>query len=412
MENGSIMVKEMKVEALMPERKRAQISILFERLAKDGRATHSKKVMNIMADIQSGKIVKCLDFGGMLDDSIVNKLCWDADPENFDTAPNDNFDCADNVAHLMAEVKSIYCRENGLIGDPTTGVCRPLDSNLSCPSGSYLRGYLPDGSFDCYTPEPPDPVVSNPSPNCWVGPTPTAFCNVAGPCGNVGDTQAAECEASGTWTGTMLNCQASSPSCAIYKEKTTTPAPSLCWAAPAAPGGVCLVSGSCPSLGQRTTTKCKDADGNYQAGYSLICEEADPFSCARGGACDANAWDSTKTAADICTGASETQTNECGDTRTINGEKNCSTAFTQRYEIPCGCTPYRQSSVTYQVNFSSSNSCTLVDDISGSRTITSGTQFTIGNRRDFSATLSCSERPDVTFVRSTRCPDTGTTECE
>lgn len=219
MENDTMMVKEMKVEKLMPERKRAQVSVLFERLDKGGRAAHSKKVMNFMVNIQGGKILECLDFGGVVDDSLVNKLCWDADPENFDASPNDNFDCADNVAHLIADVKNFYCKENGLIGDPVTGVCHPLDANINCPVGTYLRGFLSDGAADCYTPEPPDPVDPNPTPLCWEAPTAAASCTVAGPCGVEDATFAGECEASGSWSAATLTCKPSSGNCSIYKSK-------------------------------------------------------------------------------------------------------------------------------------------------------------------------------------------------
>lgn len=411
MENDTVMIKEMRVEKLMPERKRAQVSVLFERMDKEGRAAHSKKVINIMANIQSGRIVECLDFGGILDDSLVNKLCWDADPENFDAPPNDNFDCADNVAHLVAQVKDFYCRENGLIGDPATGVCRPLDSNMNCPSGTYLRGFLANGSPDCYTPEPPDPVDPNPTPSCWEAPTAAASCTVAGPCSTIDETRAGECNIAGTWTATTLTCKASSANCSIYKEKTTPPSPSLCWQLPD-PNRECLISGSCSSDGARQMTKCKDAMGNFQAGYNLLCAEVDPLFCVKGGSCDPNKWDSTKVAADICTGSSETQTNECGGTRKIDGEKTCSAGYSQTFQIQCGCAPFRQKSVTYEVTFSSPITCNLQVDVGISGPISSGRRFTIQNRRDFSATLSCTDRPIVNIVGETMCGMMESSQCE
>jgi hypothetical protein len=319
MENDTIRVREMKVEKLMPERKRAQISISFERLSRDGRAKDAKKVMNIMANIQSGRIVECLDFGGMLDDSLVNKLCWDADPENFDSEPNDNFDCTDNVAHLVAEIKSIYCRENGLVGDPTTGVCRPLDFEKNCPSGSYLRGFLGDGSLDCYTPEPPDPVEPNPSPLCWEAPSPAASCTVAGPCGSEDSTQAGECEVSGSWSATTLTCKPSSANCAFYKSKV--PPPSLCWQKGSSVA-TCSVSGSCSPLNSTdNSAMCKDSSGNWLKNQTVTCKDSSSGFCTLPGSCDSSIWDSNKTAAEICDGSSETQTNQCGDSRIVAGSK-------------------------------------------------------------------------------------------
>lgn len=320
MENDTIMVKEVRIENLMPERKRAQVSVLFERLTKDGRAAHSKKVLNIMASIQGGKIEKCLDFGGMLDDSLVQKLCWDADPENFiPGGPNDNFDCADNVAHLIAEVKSLYCKENGLVGDVATGTCHALDANVSCPVGTFLRGFSSDGAPDCYAPEPPDPVEPNPSPLCWEAPAAGANCTVAGPCGSAGGTQTGECQVSGSWASTTLTCKTSSANCAFFKEKPS--APLYCWMGASMLGGRCLKSGPCSRPGERATTKCQDEDGNFQAGHSVVCDEYTGSTCPKGGACDANVWDDNRTASEICSGQKVTQTNQCGDTREVDGRK-------------------------------------------------------------------------------------------
>lgn len=383
MENGTLMLKEMKVENLMPERKRAQVSFLFERLDKSGQAAHSKKMMNIMADIQGGKIKECLDFGGMLDDSIVNKLCWDADPENFNGGPEDNFDCADNVAHLVAEVKSIYCKENGLFGDPATGACRPVDANLSCPNGTYLRGFLPDGSKDCYAPEPPDPVQPNPSPNCWEAPTAAAQCTVAGPCGAGDPPQSGECDIAGTWTATTLTCKPSSANCSIFKSKVAS---SLCWQAPTA-DAVCETAGTCSTLNATDQVKCKNSSGVWQANTTITCKDASTGSCANPGSpvcywtetsfvsksdhdvecpsglvktpnptcptgsypwegqkgdspgatchmchqwwdrdyeckeCQVTSWSGNKQPTDVCKGESVTETNNCGGSRVIDGTK-------------------------------------------------------------------------------------------
>lgn len=411
-ENDTIMVKEMKIEKIMPERKRAQVSVLFERLEKEGRAAHSKKVMNIMANIQAGKILECLDFGGAVDDSLVTKLCWDADPENFDAPPNDNFDCADNVAHLVAEVKSFYCKENGLIGDPVTGVCHPLDANLNCPDGSFLRGFLSDGTPNCYAPEPPDPIESNPTPLCWEGPTPGAFCTAAGVCGSDGANLPSECEVSGTWTATTLTCRPSSGNCAIFKSKT--PAPSLCWQLPD-PNKECLISGNCSTNGARQMTKCKDAMGNFQAGYNLLCAEVDPLFCVRGGSCNPNAWDGNQQPGDICTGNKVTETNECGEKREIDGTKDCAPKFKRDFALECGCTPFRQQSVTWRLDIPAGVDCKITSfDIIGSPQgpVTNGFTFTINNTSGSRASIECSAPISTIITKETMCPSFGSTNCE
>jgi len=54
-----------------------------------------------------------------------------------------------------------------------------------------------------------------------------------------------------------------------------------CWQHPN-PIAVCLVYGSCSPVGSTTVTKCKDSDGNFQAGHTLYCQPTGTDPCAQG----------------------------------------------------------------------------------------------------------------------------------
>lgn len=146
-------LKNIKVEKLDPIRRRAQISFEFENTLPNQRSKTIKKFTSIFTRIESGKIVGCLEPARLaLETGINDKFCWDADPLNFDAdLGNDNFDCSDNIANLVSEIKRIYCTNNPLLRFEN-GKCAPIDSGLSCGANGFLRGYGASGERICFTP--------------------------------------------------------------------------------------------------------------------------------------------------------------------------------------------------------------------------------------------------------------------
>ena len=274
-----------KVEKVDPLRKRALISFDFTRTSKGQRASSVKKFTSIFVTGTGTQITDCMDYSNVSSLALVEKLCWDADPMNFDAdSSNDNLECMDNVSNLVSEVKRLYCSNNPLL-TYVGGKCVPVDSNRICPGGSYLRGYTATGALDCYTPPstPPTPSCTDSS---WSPDASTV-------CSGTSLSQTSNCGNSRSVTGTKTD-----GSCAACTDSSWSPD----------------VSTVCSGTGLTQTSNC----GNSR---SMTGTKTD------GSCCTDSSWTPSSDPAATCSTAFVAETSNCGTTRNnvLKGTKTCNT---------------------------------------------------------------------------------------
>lgn len=150
----SYKVNQIRVGKIDPLRKRAIIDFVFNSSAADGAQLKSvTKRVGLLVEVDgSGMITNCIDPVEMASDGLLDKLCFEADPVNFDGDPtNDNTDCSDNINNIVNELKELYCSEHGTMGFDGTK-CTPLKANIDCGPGQYLKGFNVRGEKICYSP--------------------------------------------------------------------------------------------------------------------------------------------------------------------------------------------------------------------------------------------------------------------
>lgn len=146
-------IKGIRVGKVDPLRKRALVDFEFNSSSNAGGLKSVIKRVGLLVEIDSsGMITDCIDPVEMASDGLLDKLCFEADPVNFDGDPtNDNNDCADNIDNIISELKELYCSEHGTMGFDGTK-CTPLKTDVDCGTGLYLKGFNVRGEKICYNP--------------------------------------------------------------------------------------------------------------------------------------------------------------------------------------------------------------------------------------------------------------------
>jgi hypothetical protein len=163
----------MKIKVLNFDTKRSHALVKFDFVRGKGEvgAQTFSKYVNLFADVSSGTITSCLDPVDYSALRAARDFCWDADPVNA-VAGNNNTDCEDNIANVIAEAKRLYCDSLPYITyDAGSKKCFPFDANRKCPNGQFLKGFGPDGELDCITPSAV--AMPNPRPSPTRSPSPS-----------------------------------------------------------------------------------------------------------------------------------------------------------------------------------------------------------------------------------------------
>lgn len=170
-EGASFVLTEIKIERLDRLKRRGFVAFKYRHSSEALVVKEIKQYVRLFVEVNPAgdQIVRCLDPVTLSSSALISKMCWDADPENFNAPPNDNVDCTDNVLNLVSQMSEIYCSGNSLLTwDPLTKKCLPIDASVQCPAGSYVKGYNPAGQIICYT----RPILSAPPNNLSLAHTP------------------------------------------------------------------------------------------------------------------------------------------------------------------------------------------------------------------------------------------------
>lgn len=179
--NGNYIITNIKISKVDAARKRAYVAFTFEDTDKKGVVTKITKNVSMFVKATGTRVDECINPAELSAEAISLKLCFDADPMNFDVDPNnDNTICTDNNINLKAQVKALYCQSHPFFKF-AGGKCLPLDSGVDCGNGRFIKGYDSTGKAICYSAPtaPATPLPTGCVDSTWTPSDPGQVCSSA-----------------------------------------------------------------------------------------------------------------------------------------------------------------------------------------------------------------------------------------
>lgn len=275
--NGKYVLKRMEITKLDVDKNRAYAIFTFDKKDNDQSkaVTRVNKVVSLFVDTDGTKINNCIDPVDLASDFILDKLCYEADPVNFDAdlMNNDPTNCANNIDHIVEDMKKIYCSDHPRF-KYVNGKCVGILAEVDCGPGAYLKGFDVLGGKICYTPTPmpapaAPPAPCNPATSPW-----TPLDSASNVCSTVAVQERSNCDGSIRDSSTMgtKTCSTTAPGCSASPRNWG----SACLGdLPAADDGVArTVSNTNPAYDGQATYTCNA--GNWDGPTSPTCLQRCP----------------------------------------------------------------------------------------------------------------------------------------